>query len=278
MQFIFDNVTIGGNANYKLKDWDLGISLDNVNIKQPRSDLSKNVADWFNVNVKTLAFTLIGSNQSDYRDKKLVMINKLRNTYTFQMIDRYKNADGTYIIYASYQFTGKITDIKKTNELSNKCDFELKITCEDSLLYSTTVNSLSTGIITYSLYVPVFLPAQFVTNTNSISINNTGIDTDVTFTLHGAFKNLRISNSAVPNEIFTYTDSLSTIDSLVITTIDSDPIKVRKNTIPAIAYTNTNWLPLKLKNGVNVFSFYTDGNTDVNTLALITYQLAYKGI
>lgn len=284
MKLIFDGVTLGGGSNYFLDDATKGLSgeLNNVTLKIPRTDFSKNIADFLQPKIRVFTGTIVGDDVEDFRAKKRSFVNKLRQIYTFTLQDDYTNADGTTTIYEEYEFAGKIVEFDCNLELrSNMGRFRLQIFCEDPLLYLTTAVTDTSNIKQRGFTFPLVFPFVFTGRDNVLEVDNTGeVDVYPTITIHGAGTNFEIINesSEETNKVFTFTGTLNNIQELVLTPIITDPIKARLDGISVIQYTNNNFEALRLKPGANTLTFFLESGEDSFTEATISFKPAFIGI
>ncbi len=279
MKLSFSDITLGGGPNYFLTDWKgLDGSLDNNIIKIPRSDYSRNISDYLGIKSRTFKGTLVGNDADDFRDRKIGLINLLRQDFTFTLIDDYKNSDGSTTIYNTYQFDGKITSFEANAAMrSNLSEYLLQIACPDPLIYSSTLQTFTSKIHMPGFVFPFIFPFIFSGRDNQITVTNVGVTVYPTITITGPLTNLTIKNER-SGEVFTYTDTLISTDQLVITPVTSDPIKIRKNGVSVLSLCNANWNTFLLEPGDTTLTFFLDSGEGPTTQAVLTYRDAYIGI
>lgn len=279
MKLSFSSITLGGGPNYFLTDWKgLDGDLDNVIIKIPRTDYSREISDYLSTKIRTFTGTLLGNSANDFRTKKLNLVNLLRQDFTFTLVDDYKNSDGSITVFGTYQFNGKIISFDANQGMrSNLSEYTLQIVSEDPMIYSSTLNTFTSKIHMSGFIFPLVFPLLFASTDNQMSINNTNTAVYPTITITGPLTNLTVKNETT-GEFFTYTGTLTSTDQLVITPIIPDPIKIRKNGVSVLSSCNANWDTFLLSPGVTVLTFLLDSGEDTTTSAVLTYRDAYIGI
>lgn len=97
MKIKFDDIQLGGGPFYLDENFNrsFGGETDNVNINIPRTDYTKNVADYLKPKIRAFSGTLVGNNTKHFRDLKRDFVNKLRTETTFTIVDDVVNPVGT---------------------------------------------------------------------------------------------------------------------------------------------------------------------------------------
>ena len=285
MKLAFNSITLGGGLPYFLDDKTKGLSgeLNNISIKIPRTDYSKNIADYLDPKIRVFTGTFVGSDQEDFRSKKRDLVNMLRKSFLFTLTDDYVNNDGSTTVHETYEFTGKIIDFDCNLELrSNMGRYRLQVFCEDPLLYLTTPVTDECEVKPRGFTFPLFFPFVFTGRDNVMILDNTGeVDVYPTITIHGGGRNFEIVNetSDLSNKVFRYNASLNGIQELVLTPNVTEAVKARVGGISVVRNTNSNWEALKLKPGQNVLTFFLEeGTATAETLASISFKPAFLGI
>ncbi|MFX1499344.1 MAG: hypothetical protein ACFFDH_00105 [Promethearchaeota archaeon] len=287
MRLLFDGLTLGNGPNYYLNS-DLSPaldgSLDNITINVPRTDFTKDIDDFLSERIRAFTGTIVGNDQDDFRQKKRALANRLRQTFTFTLEDDYLDTDGSETIFDTYEFTGKIIDFTvNPGWISNKSNFILQIYCEDPNLYLLPEVNETLDITTPGFAFPLVFPFVFSGGTtNTITVINEGlVQVYPTITINGPLTNLTIvmNNDIFTNEQFVYTNTIVDGDSIVITPIPTDPIKVRdQDGDSVLRFTNSNFKAVTLQPGDNVLSFLADADIGENTSANIRFKSAFIAI
>lgn len=285
MKLIFDNLTLGDGQNYTLGRKVLGLSgnLDLTKIKIPRSDYSRHISSYLGDKIRIFSGWILGEGLDDIRERKRELKNRLRQDYTFTLVDDYIDANGDTVVFASYTFNGRLQEALCDDEqwFADKVPYSIMISSEDPYLYDVNAISDTASIKERGFTFPLIFPFVFTGQDNVIVVNNTGgVPVFPTITLHGALRNLEIvhENATTVNKSFTYSGVLTGSDELIITPFPYDPIKVRKNGVSALRNTNYNFAALEMPVGINTFTFFLDSDEDSNTEASISFSPAYIGI
>lgn len=184
--------------------------------------------------------------------------------------------------YATYEFEGRIVDANPNMDVnSNRSRYSLSIAAPNPFFSELPTISQTLSIIEDGIIFPIIFPVVFGGGESSIAVTNNGnADAYPTIILTGGFNDLTIINeNLTSNNRFLYTQPLVSGDTITITPIPSDPIKIRASDGSSlIQNTNSNFDILKLTPGVNSFSFFTSGGIDGNTSAQFTFNNTYIGI
>ncbi len=283
MKLTFNSIVIGGGANYFLISSDKGLNpdLDNVMVKIPRTDYGKSVTDHLALKLRSFDCMLVGDDAEDYRDKKRALKNFVRNSYTFQLDDETRQTNGSFTTYASYEFTGKIVAVDFTKEFVSHGNFMIQIACDDPFLYLLPAESDSITITTSGTVFPLVFPLVFSGVDNSLIVTNSGgVPVYPTITITGPGTEFVIINedSDLDNKQFIYSATLLLGETLIITPVPNDPIKVRKNGVSVIQYSNSNFEALKLGLGESTLTFIVGSNNTAATSATVSFKSPFIGI
>lgn len=285
MKLLFDNLAFGRGTPFTISPKIQGLNgnLDTTKIKLPRSDYSRHISSYLGDKMRLFSGWLIADDLADVRGVRRDLINRLRQDYNFTLIDDYLDNNNVVQTYATYTFTGRIEDVQcdESKWVQNKVPWSILISCEDPYLYKSSGLEETCSIKPKGFTFPMIFPFVFSGRDNVIVVDNDGgVPVYPVITIHGALNNLTIKheNALTSNKLFTYTGSLSGSDELIITPTPTDPIKVRKNGVSAIANTNFNFESLAMPVGENTFTFFLEGNEDSNTLATLAFYPAFIGI
>ena len=282
MKLTFNGITLGAGPRYYLDRRIIGLDgdLQNINERVPRTDFSRNIADYLKPKVRTFSGTLIGTDQDDFRTQKRVLTNLLRQEFTFTLVDDYKDADGTVTTFATYTFDGKLISVKANDNdpNSNRTTYLVQILSENPVLNLEPAISETADISESGFVFPLIFPFVFSSNTNVITVTNSGlVDAWPTITLTGPFTNLTIvaEDSQLVNNQFKYNGTV--VDGSVLTLVPApnNAVKAFVDGVPAVANTNSNWEALKVQPGVNNFSFFADSGIGANTGVTFEFNSAF---
>jgi hypothetical protein len=284
MQISFNNRNIGFDDNFYL-DKDVISSFTNsvsdILEKVPRTNYMLRINSFINPKIWAIRGTLVGSDQDDYRDKKLALVNEVGREYEFTITDKYNDANGTETLYGTYYIQGLITDVQITEAFSNMCRFQILISSEDPHIYGDEI--VGTADISRGGFIfPLFFPFIFSGANNQLVITNAGQTVSYPqIKLTGGFENLTIQVPTSDEDLkaFTITRTVATGDYILISPNPKNEIKIVDSLGNNISDTTTrNFETLKVQNGDNTFIFLSDGGLDSSTEVELTYRPAYKGI
>lgn len=286
MKLIFSDITIGGGPNWFLEAWKgvEDVEVEDIFNAVPRSDYTESISDYLPRKIRSFDIRLVGNDVLDFRDKKRMIMNKIRQSFVFTLVDDIVNADRSVATYEVYEFSGKIISIKPYSESrSNTCGIQIQIACDDPFLYLPNFISKSVQVSQAGFIFPMIFPLVFSSSSSNIVLDNTGEATvypEITIT--GPGSNFTIINETTDpsliDKYFTYTGSLTAGDELVISSNPKNPIKVRRNGVVADAQTNFNFDALKLIKGINSFTFLVGSGQTAATIATLEFKPAFNSI